>query len=87
MSANSLRVLHKAAITFDKADLPCRQHPMSWGPPCRPSDLKEAVVDLEFGTIHVRVADADSTASLWTSTHSLGVPSARDVATAIATNE
>jgi hypothetical protein len=28
MSTNSLRILHKAAITFDKADLPWRQHDM-----------------------------------------------------------
>ena len=28
MSTNSLRILHKAALTFDKADLPCRQHQM-----------------------------------------------------------
>ena len=66
MSAKSLRILHRAAITCDKADLPCRQHHMSWGaPPGWPSALREAAVDLEFGTIHVRVADAESTASLW----------------------
>src|SRR4029077_10767658 len=28
MRTNSLRILHKAALTFDKADLPCRQHQM-----------------------------------------------------------